>query len=52
MVAYNGAETRFPASIAWLETRFKLTVTPLTDAKAGTDIVVVQGTKTAKLSAP
>ncbi len=52
VVAYNGAETRFPASIAWLETRFKLTVTPLTDAKAGTDIVVVQGTNTAKLRAP
>ncbi len=52
VIAYNGAETRFPASIAWLEAQFKVTVTPRTDARAGTDILVVQGTTTAKLSAP
>jgi LCP family protein required for cell wall assembly len=52
VIAYNGAETRFPASIAWLEARFKVTVTPIADAKAGTDIVVVQGTKTPTYRAP
>lgn len=52
VIAYNGAETRFPASIAWLEARFKVTATPRTDARAGTDVLVVQGTTTAKLSAP
>jgi LCP family protein required for cell wall assembly len=52
VIAYNGAETRFAASIAWLEAQFKVTVTPRTDARAGTDILVVQGTTTAKLGAP
>jgi LCP family protein required for cell wall assembly len=52
LIAYNGAETRFPASIASLEARFKIKATPRTDAKAGTDILVVQGTKTPKLRAP
>jgi len=52
VIAYNGADTRFPASIAWLEARFKVTVTPRTDARAGTDIMVVQGTKTPKYVAP
>jgi LCP family protein required for cell wall assembly len=52
VIAYNGAEARFPASIAWLEARFKIAVTPRTDAKAGTDILVVQGTTTPKVRAP
>jgi hypothetical protein len=52
VIAYNGAEARFPASIAWLEARLKVTVTPVADAKAGTDIVVVQGTKTPRYRAP
>ena len=52
VIAYNGAEARFPAAIAWLEARFKITVTPRTDAKAGTDILVVQGTTTPKFRAP
>jgi len=52
VIAYNGAEARFAASIAWLEAQFKVTVTPRTDARAGTDILVVQGTTTAKLGAP
>ncbi len=52
VIAYNGAETRFPASVAWLAANFKLTVTPRTDAKAGTDILVVQGTSTPLLHAP
>jgi hypothetical protein len=52
VIAYNGAETRFPESIAWLEARFKVTVTPLADPKAGTDITVVQGTKTPTYRAP
>ncbi len=52
VIAYNGAETRFPASIAWLEAQFKVKVTPRTDPKAGTDIVVIQGTKTPAYRAP
>jgi len=52
VIAYNGAEARFPASIAWLEARFKITATPRTDAKAGTDLLVVQGTTTPKFRAP
>ena len=52
VIAYNGAEARFPAAIAWLEARFKITMTPRTDAKAGTDILVVQGTTTPKFRAP
>ncbi|MFH1475470.1 MAG: LCP family protein [Chloroflexota bacterium] len=52
VIAYNGAETRFPLTIAWLESHLKVTVTPQVDAKAGSDILVVQGTKTAKLAAP
>jgi len=52
VIAYNGAETRFPESIAWLEARFKVTATPVADPKAGTDIVVVQGTQTPTYRAP
>jgi LCP family protein required for cell wall assembly len=52
VIAYNGAESRFPASIAWLEARFKIAAAPRTDAKAGTDILVVQGTTTPKVRAP
>jgi LCP family protein required for cell wall assembly len=52
VIAYNGAETRFPASIAWLESQFKVTATPRLDPKAGTDILVVQGTKTPAYRAP
>ncbi|HSW43067.1 MAG TPA: LCP family protein [Patescibacteria group bacterium] len=52
VIAYNGAETRFPLSIAWLEARFTVTVTPQVDAKAGTDILVIQGTNTPPYHAP
>lgn len=52
VIAYNGAETRFPLSIAWLEARFTVTVTPQVDAKAGTDILVIQGTDTPPYHAP
>ena len=52
VIAYNGAETRFPETIAWLEARFKVTATPVTDPKAGIDILVVQGTKTPTYRAP
>ena len=52
VIAYNGAGTRFPLTIAWLEARFKTIATPVADAKAGTDIVVVQGTTTPSHKAP
>jgi LCP family protein required for cell wall assembly len=41
VIAYNGAETKFPASIAYLEKLFGVTVTPVADPTATADIVVV-----------
>jgi len=52
ITAYNGAETKFAATVARLEQLFKVTVVPATDPKMRADIVVVQGTKTQRLAAP
>jgi LCP family protein required for cell wall assembly len=52
LIVYNGAEARFPLTIAWLEARLKVAVTPVADAKARTDILVVQGTTTPRYKAP
>jgi LCP family protein required for cell wall assembly len=41
VIAYNGAETKYPASIAYLEQLFGVTVTPVADPTATADIVVV-----------
>ncbi len=52
MTAYNGAEERFPTSIARLEDLFKTTVVTAVDPSKKVDIVVVQGTRTPALAAP
>ena len=52
VVAYNGAETKYPATIAYLEKTFGVTVTTETDPAIRTDIIVTIGTKTPDLEAP
>ena len=52
IVAYNGAETENPATIAYLEQTFGVTVTPVTDPAIGTDIIVTIGKATPDLEAP
>ena len=52
IVAYNGAETRFLATIAYLKTTFGVTVTTSTDPAIRTDIIVTIGTATPDLDAP
>jgi LCP family protein required for cell wall assembly len=52
IVAYNGAETENPASIAYLEQTFGVTVTPMSDPAIGTDIIVTIGKATPDLEAP
>ncbi|HYM84585.1 MAG TPA: hypothetical protein VEY67_10580, partial [Candidatus Dormibacteraeota bacterium] len=46
VIAYNAAETRFPASIAFLQHLFGVTATPTTDPAAPADIVVVTAATT------
>ncbi|HEY3334300.1 MAG TPA: LCP family protein [Candidatus Limnocylindrales bacterium] len=43
IVVYNGAETELASTIAYLEKRFKATVTTATDPKVTVDIVVTLG---------
>jgi LCP family protein required for cell wall assembly len=50
--AYNGAEERFPRTIARLEELFGATAQPISDPTSRTDIRVVQGTDTPLLEAP
>jgi hypothetical protein len=52
IVAYNGAETENPASIAYLEKTFGVTVTAVTDPAIHTDIIVTVGKATPDLEAP
>jgi LCP family protein required for cell wall assembly len=52
ITAYNGAETKFEATIARLEELFKVPVVIATDPKMRADIVVVQGTNTPQPTAP
>jgi LCP family protein required for cell wall assembly len=52
IVAYNGAETEAPATIAALEALFGVTVTTVDDPKVRTDIVVTIGRDTPDLEAP
>ncbi|MBA2373535.1 MAG: LCP family protein [Chloroflexi bacterium] len=49
---YGEALTRFPATIAFLETTFKVTVTTATAAGVGADIVVTIARSTPVLEAP
>ena len=52
IVVYNGAETNRPATIAYLEKTFGVTVTMKTDPTIRTDIVVTIGRATPDLDAP
>ncbi len=52
IVAYNGMETRAPATVALLETVFGVQVTTATDATIRTDIVIIIGRATPDLEAP
>jgi LCP family protein required for cell wall assembly len=51
VIAYNGAEARFPASAAFLQKLFGVTVTRLTDATQTADFVVVTAKTTSVPSA-
>jgi polyisoprenyl-teichoic acid--peptidoglycan teichoic acid transferase len=52
VVAYNGAETKYPASIAYLEKTFGVVATTATDPAVRSDIIVTVGTATPDLEAP
>jgi hypothetical protein len=52
IVVYNGAETRIPATIAYLEERFDVTVTTADDPTIRADVVITIGTGTPKLQPP
>jgi LCP family protein required for cell wall assembly len=52
VVVYNGAETRLPATIAYLEQLLGVTATFEADAAIRTDIVVTVGRDTPELEAP
>ena len=52
IVAYNGAETKYPATIAYLEKTFGVTVTTADDPAIRTDIIVTVGKATPDLEAP
>jgi len=52
VTAYNGAETKYPRTIARLEALFGVTVVTAVDTKMRADVVVVQGTATPVLEPP
>ena len=52
IVVYNGAETKMPDTIAFLEQTFGVKSTTKTDSAIRTDIVVTVGTATPQLEAP
>ena len=52
IVVYNGAETKLPNTIAYLQTVFGVTVTTATDPAIRTDIVITVGVATPQLDAP
>jgi LCP family protein required for cell wall assembly len=49
---YNGAETRLPKTIAYLEKALKTTVEPVTDPAVRVDVIVITAPDTPKLQAP
>ena len=49
---YNGAETRLPRTIAYLEKALKTTVEPVTDPAVRVDVIVITAPDTPKLQAP
>jgi polyisoprenyl-teichoic acid--peptidoglycan teichoic acid transferase len=52
IVVYNGAADKYPETIAYLESRFKVVSTTATDPAIRTDIIVTIGRGTPKLSPP
>ncbi len=52
IVVYNGAETELTETIAYLEERFKVTVTTATDPTIRADIVITIGRETPNLQPP
>jgi LCP family protein required for cell wall assembly len=52
IVVYNGAESEYPDTIAYLEQTFGVTSTTMTDPAIRTDIVVTIGSSTPDLQAP
>lgn len=50
--AYNGADTKFPLTIAALKQVFGVTVIPVVDANVHVDIVVITAADTPQLTAP
>jgi LCP family protein required for cell wall assembly len=52
VTAYNGAETKYPKTIARLQDIFNVTVVLADDPKMLADVVVLQGTRTPRLAAP
>jgi LCP family protein required for cell wall assembly len=52
IVVYNGAETELADTIAYLESRFKVTVTTATDPDIRADVVITIGRATPNLQPP
>jgi LCP family protein required for cell wall assembly len=52
IVVYNGAETRLTATVAYLESRFKVTATTATDPTIRADVVITIGRATPDLRPP
>ncbi len=52
IVVYNGAETKLTATLAYLQSVFKVTPTIATDPKIAADIVITTGARTPDLQAP
>jgi hypothetical protein len=52
IVVYNGAETKLPNTIAYLQSVFGVTVTTATDPAIRTDVIVTIGVATPQLDAP
>ena len=52
IVVYNGAEARLPQTIAFLESKFKVTVQLKTDPGVSVDVVITTGAATPNLSPP
>ncbi len=52
IVVYNGAESRIPQTIAYLEKTFKVTSETATDPAIRADVVVTIGADTPRLTAP
>ena len=52
IVVYNGAEEKLPATIAFLESTFKVKATTKSDPTISVDIVITTGSSTPDLTAP